>query len=124
MSLPLGLNADTVNPAGCLALIRRRADLDFYKARIPALGNKSADLVRAHIHNRRKFDGCVFPIFYDSRLGENDLNLIACRQHPASTVENLAAMRSFRYQFLLLFDADAVIIVTLEMLQIKAPPRK
>jgi hypothetical protein len=69
-------------------------------------------------------DGNILRVFDNSRLGKNCLHLVARRQHPAAGIQNLAPLRFFRYQFLLLSDGEGIEMLALEMLEIKAPPRK
>jgi hypothetical protein len=121
MPLPVGLSADAIDSAGGAALTQIGSDLDFCKARVPAFGDNSADFVRAYIQYRRKPGGCGLGVFYNSRLGKNSLNFVAGGKDPASTIQYHAALGPLRCQSLLLFYASASVVVTFEVLQVKAP---
>ncbi len=124
MSSPVGLDADTVDFAGGSALLNPGTDLDFYKARIFALHDKLTDFICAHIQYWRKLGGYVFGALDNSRLGKNGSDSIACRQHPAPAIKNHTALRFLRNPPLKLFCRNADIMVVLEKLEIKAPPRQ
>jgi hypothetical protein len=121
MSLPVSVNADTVNPSRGAVLIDIGDCLYSCKARIPAFQNGLADYMRAHIHHRSKLCGCSLRVFYRSRLGKNGLDLITCRKHPAPTIENHTALRLSAPVCPLLFEANVSIVAALEKLKVKTP---
>ena len=116
MSLPVGLNADTVNFADGTALIYLGIHLDFYKAGVFAFRDKFADVVCADIHYRGKFVRDVPGVLYSSRLSKNGLDFIARSERSAAAIKNNAALRFLDYSLLLLFDGNGVIMVALDKL--------
>jgi hypothetical protein len=114
--LPVGLNSEAVNFAGCAALVRLGAHLDFHEAGVFAFGDKFADFVGANIYYRSKFVRDILWVFYSSRLSENSLDFIACGERSASTINNHAALRFLGYSFLLLPDGNGVIMVASDKL--------
>jgi hypothetical protein len=89
MSLPIRLNRNAaMYPFGQSTLTRVCADLDSYMARTLSVHDKFANLVCAHIDDGRKFARYLLRLIYDSRFGFDDLNSIACGEHPAPTVKN------------------------------------
>jgi hypothetical protein len=120
MSLPVSVNADTMNSPRGAALIDVSGCLYSCKARIPAFQNALADYMRPHIHDRSKLRGCSLRVFYRSRLGKNGLDLITCGKHPAPAIENHTALRLPAPVCPLLFETDVSIVVALKELKVKA----
>jgi hypothetical protein len=121
MSLPFGLNADTVDFSRGVALIGISFRHDSYKAGIITFQYLLANYVRADIHDGSKFRGRRFCIFNHSRLCENGLDFVACGKDSAPAIQYYTALRLKVPERLLLFDAGLDIFLALEILEVETP---
>jgi len=104
MSLPFGLNADTLDLPGGVALTGVGVGFNSYKAWIITFQYLLADYVCAHIHDRSKFRGRGLCVFNHSGFGKNGLDFVACGKDSAPTIQYYAALRQQIHKRLLLCD--------------------
>jgi hypothetical protein len=124
MSLPFGLNADTIDLPRGDALAGVRARFDSYKAGIITFQYLLADYVCAHIQNGGEFRGRGLCVFDHSRFCKNGLDLVACGEDSAPTIQYYAALRLQAPERLLLCDAGIDILLSLKILEVETSAGK
>jgi len=100
--VPVGLDAYAVDSCGGATLPGVGAGFEFDEAGIFAFGYEFAYLVSADVEYRLKQFRQGRRVFYESWFGEDRLDLIACGEDSAATIENGASLGLFKAVFLLL----------------------
>jgi hypothetical protein len=121
MSLPFGLNADTVDFPRGVALTGVGIRFDSYKAGIITFQYLLANYMCAYINNGSKFRGCGLCVFNHSRFCKNGLDFVACGKDSAPTIQYYAALRLQATERLLLYEAGIEIMLTFKILQVETP---